>query len=306
MADVTVAASEAAFQEFFAHVRDNFALVASDTVDLGPFTAGYEIDVRLKDGSVDLRNDNTISIKELDIDPVVFRGFVGIDIPGRCFGGFCLIPSPWGCVLRAPQICIFDDDPDLGLDLDLAPFLRSEVSFIGRLVTRYAVNPARPVGMDYLTAEDLGLENQWQVFIDTEAVDIDLFDIADIAGDLLEAALASAVDALLGPLPGWVKNLVTALLGPLVDLARAILDLPDDLDEWLSDLFGTSLGLGDLIAQAVLDHVARKFPINVIEDPFPILGPTNGLIPVKVPLTDFTVRVTDDEMIAEANIGQDS
>ncbi len=303
MADITVAASEAAFQEFFDHVRDNFALTASDSVDLGPFTAGYDIDIRLKDGSVDLRDDNTVSIKELDIDPVVFRGFVGIDIPGRCFGGFCIIPSPWGCVLRAPRICVFDDDPDIALDLDLAPFLRSEVSFIGSLITQYFVHPDRPPGMDYLTAEDAGLENQWQIFIDTEAVDLDLFDFSDIAGDLLEAALDAAIDGLLGPIPGWAKDLIRAILGPVIDLVRAILDLPDDLDEWLSDLFGTSLGLGDLIAEFLLDYFARKFPINVIEDPFPILESTNGLIPVKVPLTDFTVRVTDVEMIAEANIG---
>jgi hypothetical protein len=303
MADITIAASETAFQEFFNHVRDHFAFATSDSIDLGPFTAGYEIDIRLKDGTVDLRGDNTVSVKELDIDPVVFKGFVGIDIPEICIGGFCIIPSPWGCILRAPRICVFDDDPDISLSLDLAPLLRAEVSFIGSLVTQYFVNPARPPGMDYLMAEDLGLENQWQIFVDTESVDFDLFDFADIAGDILEAALDAAIDTLLGPLPGWAKDLVKAIFGPLIDLVRAVLDLPDDIQEWLSDLFGTSLGLIDLLAQVVLDYLAREHPINVIEDPFPMLDSTGGLIPVKVPLTDFAVRVTDDEMIAEANIG---
>jgi hypothetical protein len=68
-------------------------------------------------------------------------------------------------------------------------------------------------------------------------------------------------------------------------------------------VFGVSLGLVDLIAQILLDYFARQYPINVIEDPFPMLPTNGGLIPVKVPLTDFTVRVTDDEMIAEANVG---
>jgi hypothetical protein len=303
MADVTVAASEAAFQDFFNHVRDNFAFADADSVDLGPFTAGYEIDIRLKDGSVDLRGDNTVEIKELDIDPVVFRGFIGIDIPELCIGGFCIIPTPFGCALRAPRICVFDDNPDIQIDLDLAPFLRSEVSFIGSLVTQYFVNPARPPTMDYLTAEDLGLENQWQIFIDTEAVDLDLFDFADIAGDLLEQAIDEAIDALLGPLPGWAKDLVRAIFGPLIDLVRTVLDLPDDIDEWLSDLFGTSLGLIDLLAQVLLDYFARDNPIRVIEDPFPILKASGGLIAVKVPIIDFAVHVTDDELIAEANIG---
>lgn len=303
MADITVAASEGAFQEFFNHLRDNFSFAQSDTVNLGPFVAGYSIDIRLKDGTIDLRSDNTVSIKELDIDPVVFSGFIGIDIPEVCIGGFCIIPTPWGCALRAPRICVFEDNPDISLSLDLAPFLRAEVSFIGSLVTQYYVNPARPPGMDYLTAEDMGLENQWQIYIDTEAVDFDLFDFADIAGDLLEEALDAAIDTLLGPLPEWAKDLIKAIFGPLIDLVRAILDLPDDIDEWLSDLFGVSLGLVDLIAQILLDYFAREYPINVIEDPYPILPASGGLIPVKVPLTDFTVRVTDEEMIAEANVG---
>lgn len=303
MADITVAASEDAFIELFNHVRDEFRLVASDSADLGPFVAGYEIDVRLADGSVDLRNDNTLRVAELDIDPVTLRAFVGIDIPELCIGGFCIIPTPFGCALRAPRICVFDDNPDIGLDLDLGPLLRSEVSFIASLVTGYFVDPNRPAGMDYLTAQDLDLANKWQIFVDPESVDIDLFDFADIVGDVLEAALDAAIDSLLGFLPGWAKDLVKAILGPIIDLVRDILDLPDDIGEWLSDLLGFSLGLFNLITTAVLDHFAKEFPLAEFEDPFPILPSSGGLIPVKVPIEDFAVSITADEMIAEANIG---
>ncbi len=303
MADITVAASEAAFVELFNHVRDEFRLAASDTASVGPFVAGYEVDIRLANGSVDLRNDNTVRVAELDIDPVVLRAFVGIDIPELCIGGFCIIPTPFGCVLRAPRICVFDDNPDIGIDLDLGPFLRSEVSFIASLVTNYFVDPARPAGMDYLTAQDLDLANKWQIFVDPESVDIDLFDFADIVGDLLEIAIDNAIDGLLWFLPGWARDLIKAIFGPIIDLVRAILDLPDDIGEWLSDLLGVSLGLFNLITTAVLDYFAAQFPLAEFEDPFPILPASGGLIPVKVPIEDFDVRVTDDEMIAEANVG---
>lgn len=303
MADITVAASEDAFVELFNHVRDEFRVVASDSANLGPFVAGYEVDIRLADGDVDLRNDNTLRVAELDIDPVTLRAFIGIDIPELCIGGFCIIPTPFGCALRAPRICVFDDNPDIGLDLDLGPLLRSEISFIASLVTAYFVDPNRPAGMDYLTAQDLDLANKWQVFVDPESVDIDLFDFADIVGDVLEAALDAAIDSLLGFLPGWAKDLVKAILGPIIDLVRDILDLPDDIGEWLSDLLGVSLGLFNLITTAVLDHFAAQFPLAEFEDPFPILPASGGLIPVKVPIEDFTVSITADEMIAEANIG---
>ncbi|MCP3973012.1 MAG: hypothetical protein GY720_00800 [bacterium] len=52
MADITVAASEDAFQEFFNHVRDNFSFARSGSESVGPFAAGYDIDIRLKDGAV--------------------------------------------------------------------------------------------------------------------------------------------------------------------------------------------------------------------------------------------------------------
>ena len=165
------------------------------------------------------------------------------------------------------------------------------------------IDPARPAGMDYLTAQDLDLANKWQIFIDPESVDIDLFDFADIVGDLLEIALDNAIDSLLGFLPGWAKDLIRAIFGPIIDLIRAILDLPDDIGEWLADLLGVSLGLFNLITTAILDFFAAMFPIAEFEDPFPILPASGGLIPVKVPIEDFTVSVTADEMIAEANVG---
>lgn len=303
MEHIKVAVSETAFIEFFNHLRDNLQITESDSADLGPFVAGYEIDIRLKNGSVDLRNDNTVRIAELDIDPVIFRGFIGIDIPERCIGGFCIIPTPFGCALRAPRLCIFDDNPDIGLDLDLAPFLRSEISFIGGLKTAYFTNPDRPSGMDYIDAQSAGFQNKWQIFLDPESVDIDLFDFSDIAGDLLEDALDAAIDTLLGFLPGWAKDLIRAILGPVIDIIRAILDLPDDIGEWLSDLFGVSLGLLNLIADFIITEFAEENPLFGFEDPFQILPASAALIPVKVPISDLSVRVTDDEMIAEATIG---
>ena len=76
----------------------------------------------------------------------------------------------------------------------------------------------------------------------------------------------------------------------------------DDIEEWLSDLLGTSLGLLDVIVTAVLDHVLAE-PVFELEDPYPILDAAGGLIPVKVPVADLDVHVTDDEMVVEANVG---
>lgn len=303
MAHMTIASSEQAVTKLFEGLRDNFSVDESDSADFGPFTAGYEVAFHLEGGTVDMQNDNSIVIRELDIKWDKLRVYAGIDIPELCIGGFCIIPSPWGCVLRAPRICVFDDDPDIGIDLNLNGLLTSEISLAAKPDLRYLVDPARPAGMNWLDAEDAGLANTWSLFIDPEWVDIDVFDWADIVGDLLEDALDHAIDDLLGFLPGWAKDLIRAILGPIIDLVRAILDIGDDIDEWLSDLLGVSLGLFDFIVTAVADYLADQFPLLEIEDPFPIMPYQGGLIPVKLPIESLTATFTEDELVITADIG---
>jgi hypothetical protein len=176
-----------------------------------------------------------------------------------------------------------------------------EISATASLATKYEVN--HPPAQNYLDAEDADLANQWQVFIDPQTIDLDLFDIADIVGDLLEDAVDAVIDGLLGWLPGWARDIVKGILGPIIDLIRAILDIPDDIGEWIADLLNVSFGLGNLILTFIADYFANKTPIVELEDPYPVLPYSGTLIPVKLPIQDFTVMVNDVEMIIQANVG---
>jgi hypothetical protein len=183
----------------------------------------------------------------------------------------------------------------------------------GALRIRYVVNPARPAGLNDWDAQDASpsLANHWQLVIDPQFLDVDVFDIADIVGDLLEDAVDVAVDNLLGFLPDWARDLIKAILGPVIDLIRAILDIADDIQEWISDLLNVSFGVLDYILQLLADYFANKYPLHQIEDPYPILrtsaNPNSGsgpaLVPVKVPIRDLRVFNTDFEMVLEGNVG---
>ena len=156
--------------------------------------------------------------------------------------------------------------------------------------------------MSDLDAEDAGIPNQWQIFLVPGTVDVDVFDIADIVGDLLEQAVSAAIDSIL-PGPDWMKDIILDLLGPIIDLIRDILDLPDDIAEWFSDLLGVNLGLLNSLVGFIASAVANDHPIP-FEDPLPIMDATpGGLIPVKIPIRNLTVSVTDDEMILGADVG---
>lgn len=306
MADFTVAASERTFEELFARVRNSTAESTSGSADFGPFSASWAIGFRLENGSVDLQPNGTVRISELDVvyDPLSLT--LGIDIPRICVGGFCIIPNPFGgCILRAPRICIFEADPDISLPLNLSGLVRSEISGAFRVETRYFVDPARTSSMTDLDAEDSGIPNMWQFMLDPIWIDFDLIDISDTVGAILDQAIDNAIDGLLGWMPGWARDLIRAILGPIVDLIRAILDIADDIDEWLSNLLGVSIGLFDFVLTVVADYFANLYPIFEFEDPFPVLdysGPI-PLIPVKIPMRNVGVTVNDDEMIVSADVG---
>lgn len=303
MSHITVATSENAFEKLFGALRDSFTFSDSNSDSFGPFSASYSVAMHLEDGDVDLQNGNKVSIKELDIKWDTLQAGVGFDIPEMCVGGWCIVPTPWGCALHFPKICVFSANPDIGINLDLSGVITSEISAVASPVVKYRIDPGRTPSMTDIDAEYSGVPNMWQVYIDPDTVDIDLFDMSDIVGDLLENAVKSAIDGLLWFLPDFAKDLIWAILGPVIDLIRAILDLPDDIAEWFSNLLGVSLGLFNAITTFIADYFAKKHPIYEFEDPYPILPASGILIPVKIPIKGLTVKVNDVEMVLNANVG---
>ena len=321
MAHLTVAANEKTFVKLFETVRDNFEFEKSDSGSFGPFTAGYHVKLHLEDGSLDLRADNTIKIEELDIKWDILDLTLGIDLPEICVGGFCIIPTPFGCALEFPEWCVFDDNPDIEITLPLGGFT-SEITAVASLVTKYFVHPERLPAMDDWDAQDTlaspatqtpfiqSVANRWQIFVDPQTLDIDPIDIADTVGDLLENLVEAAVDDLLSFLPGFVRDIIKAILGSVIDLIRAILDIPDDIQEWISDLLNVSFGILDFVATALADYFAAKFALFEIEDPYPMLPKAPNpnallpeLVPVKIPILDLKVFNDDTVMVLEANVG---
>lgn len=312
MAHATVAVSESTFQRVIDLITQNFTFEAADSGSFGAFTAGYDVKAHLEGGAVDLRADNTIQIRELDLKWDRLKVSLGIDIPKICVGGGC-IDMPWPIPdICLPQVCIFKKDPDVSISPDFAAFVAQEVSITGSLDIRYW-NPATPPPTidvcgtlrDILTDLDIlkpfPNRTQWHIFLDPQTIDIDLFDFPDIVGDLIEDALTAAIEALIPG--GWVRDLILAIIGGIADLIRFVLDIPDEIDEWLSDLFNVSFGLLDFIGTLFLDLFGNCLPIYKIDDPFEILPEKDGLVPVLIPIRNLSAMVNDVEMIVQADVG---
>jgi hypothetical protein len=97
MADLTIAVSEAVCAKTLEVVVANFGLDVSDRADFGGFTAAYDGRLVLQGGTLELRDDGTVRLRELDArwDKLDFT--LGVTIPEVAVGGG-VIDLPSGTV----------------------------------------------------------------------------------------------------------------------------------------------------------------------------------------------------------------
>ncbi len=288
--DFTAAISEKAFKEIFDAVVKGFKFSCSNSGSSGLLSANYAVAAHLEDGSIDLRDDGTIKVSELDVKWDTLSLEICFDIPEICVGGFCIIPNPFdGCILRAPRICFFSDSPDFCIPINLGGLITSEISFTAGIQVFYGIGS--------------GVPNRWQmVIVPTLPIDLDIIDIADTVGDLVENLIDSAIDGLLGGAPDWAKDLVRAILGPIDDIIRFVLDIPDDIGEWLLDLL-TNLGVFNVLLTALNGYLTNILPPLEVEDPLVVLPADGALIPVKIPVEFIGVGINNNEMVIQGDVG---
>lgn len=304
MPQIHLAVAENAFQELFNRVRDQFTWSVADENSFGPFIANYALGIHLEGGTIDLIDNpgpDRVVISELDVvvDELLLQ--IGFDIPEFCTPPICLFWIPFiGCV-GIPSFCLFEDTPDFGIDLDLGGLIEIEFSGAFGVTTTYFNDPAN-AGMIAHEAYENDVPNRWQFFLQNiQWTDTD-FDIADTVGNIIEQAILSAITTALPAIPGIVMDVIEFLVGGLIQLITAILDLPDDLQEWLADLLQTNLLILNQIVTAVANYLAAQNPIFEFPDPYPIA--TNGsLVPVLLPIQQVQTDITNIEFVIAADIG---
>lgn len=332
MSHLTLAVSEAGVNDIVSALLDPSVtrIQGNPRKDFGTFAVEAAIDGHLEHGPtlVDFRDSpDQIKLDELDIVWNTFDVDFELDIPEKCIGGFCISPGLLGPCIRAPEKCFFESDIDVELTVPL-DWIRSEVSVLADLLVGYSTNRTT----DYLQAQvdeynaleaveaagesgpvDPPLVNTWDVSLHPDTFDIDLFDVPDMIGDIVEDFLERVIDVLVGFLPNWAIDVIESTAGSLVDFLRGILDIGDDAAEWLSDIIGVSLDVLGIIAE-LLDDYFIDYPVFRIEDPFPVLDwspplgdPVSGneprLIPVKVPIEEFDIDLTETEVVLQATLG---
>jgi hypothetical protein len=299
MSNITVALSEKAVKELFEKVRDTIHISKSGSSS-GTFSASYNAGIRVEGGTIDFKNSpDEIRISELDVvyDPLSVN--LCVDIPEKKIGGFCILWIPIkGCIVHAPEISLFSASPDINIPINLSGLIESEISGGFGINIKYFDNPAN-AALNVYQAHKADLADKWRFHLDPRWLDLDIIDISDTVGNILDSIVNTFINGVFGGLPGWAKDILSYLLGGMVDIVRGILDIGDDIDEWISDLLGTGFGLFDFILTEVGNYFANKYPLYELENPYPILP---GDPPVLLQISNFTTDITDDEIILMADV----
>ncbi|MCY2951699.1 MAG: hypothetical protein NTU53_06940 [Planctomycetota bacterium] len=314
----------------------------SCTGSFGPFSLRCDLGFRLVGGKVALTNTGRVHIDELQLtyDPFILT--FGLDLPHIHVGGECIIWLPRvGCVVRLPEIDIWGDNPDIEIPLDLSHTIVSEFSGEFTAAVRKQVLVAKGTLTDHQAhvTPDTSIEirdrfrtiisstlpflpsaqvnaladalvpyvkgnlaDKWQFFLHDVWHDFDLIDIAATAANILRNLVNLIIDKILAFVPEILRDIVKAIISPIISAIEAILDIPDDILEWLSSLLQTSFGLLDVIAQFIINFIGAMVPFYQFESNYPMIEDASGLIPVLVPVENVAVTINDDELTMLADI----
>lgn len=305
MSHLLMALSEEAIRRIFEVMRDR---VIFEGVNRENYRWGFiEIDYRghLERGDVFLDGprrpcprlfplcqiwypNGRLHVRELDIYWERLRFRISFDIREQCVGGNCITRVAGRCIARAPRFCVFGGNPDIHFEIPLELlFSIQELSLIaGPRVVRSAVEEPPP-------------SHRWEVYFTNPEVDFDLIDLADIAGDFVARVRDQVMDKL-GDLPQWAKDAILAIFDGIEGLLRFVLDIGDNLEEWLLTQFNRTLGLDSLLKPKVRE-VLDENPVFRLDDPFDASNPPEFTL--LLPISTVTAVIENDEIVVSGGLG---
>jgi hypothetical protein len=298
MNKVTVAISERAIREVVSAVEKAFSFSSSgETGHSGNvLRVGYDMGGHAEKGVISLigpkprpfYDGGIADISGVNIIWDQLDCYLDISIPQVCLGGFCILPTPWGCAINAPRACFFGNTIRVKLDLGG-----------GLIVSRVSLAFA---------PEAKQTPQQWQILAHAVYSNVDVINWAATLDNVAHAFVNAIVDDLLGFLPDWAKDLIKSVLGDLADWVSGLIGLGPKVIDWLQQLLGVSLNIFDIALVAVAQHFESKLVLLSIDNPYKLMDlvPPSGEQPalpaVFVPVKSLAPDIEDAELIGEVTV----
>jgi len=293
MNDLTIAISAGALEDTFGALIEIFSFQFSKSTG-GSVQFSINVQCHFERGQMTLMPPDPASLiyqgGYFDLSDVVIKWDrldlgVTVHIPGVNVGGFCLLPTPWGCAIQIPPTTLFDVDITATIPIDNIVDSRLDLGV--------APVPTHVWNSDLQTY-------QWLLVPHVVWQELQLLDIADTVADLIDGLITNLVNDALGFLPDWAKDIIDELVGGLANLIRGLLSLPTDLQAWLSNLLRVSLDPFDFIVQLVENYFQNDLSLYSLNDPMAVLPKQTtpvALPAVTMPITNVSIDVDATEVV---------
>ncbi|WP_153800501.1 hypothetical protein [Foetidibacter luteolus] len=331
MSDVTFSVNESTFKAVFNKAYPGKKLNFNESGSKVLVWLGVEGEIHIEGaGGIEFEDGNTFLLKELEIgwDKLILR--LGLDVPNVEIGKFCLLRMPrsipfWGdapflgdeCLVEFPGVTLFTGKPDIGpFKLNLNAIIPYIVTEIGG---RYFI---------YINKEKDSSGKFYQmVHAKPTAVDVDPISISDTMGKLpaiIQGGIYYAASQMIKYIPQtWMVDVVLSFLGfpTLTAFLLDLLDIHDDVEDWLMDVLNVSIGIDNVLYQLIFQEMLESKELFKIEDPYPFIdaktldvsdfggykttpaGSTFELPAITAPVTDAAVEFAEDNMFIRFNFG---
>jgi hypothetical protein len=275
-ADFTFSLSEDGFNDLLQPIRKALSskLASSGIKQWNTLTAKYDIACHLEGGAVDFEGPADVApngsffLRELHAvwDKLDFEA--GLDLDTFEVGGNCVAHYPdflgGGCMFTMPEVKFWDKDVDVGIKLPLGG-----IGLVSELSVRAGIE-VESVGS--------GENEKWGVFVRLIAADVIPISLPDTATGIAQHAIDKAVADAFSLLPDWVVDFLTSVTDWITDKVRNALDLPDDLNLWVTDFLNTSLNLGDVLITLFGDKLLKTRPILKVSTEFTLKKSEKALL----------------------------
>jgi len=284
MPDLVVAVNEETLQQVFRKAVDTAPAVDKPNLEWtwANLKVTGHINFTLANGDLELLSDGHVKVSELDIVWHTLDFTFWIEIPEVCVGGWCIeTPWPWPDICF-PEWCLFGFWVGFPLNMP-ADGIHSEVSGTFDLLVFHP-------------------PDVWKIILDPDGpIDVDVFDLADSIGPLFHNALEDGLNGLLF-VPDWVIDFLWDVIGAPVEwLLSTVLDIGDDLQEWLEGVLKINVGLENVLASSVL-ALLDDFVLKEIKEPYELLPASGPNPPVKVRFSSLTIGNTDEELVVTVDL----
>jgi hypothetical protein len=338
MATVTIAASAKALNTVFADVagKINSLPPLSVSGSIGPLSASFQLGfVVSKFANAITLTNNGVNINNLEITYNPLTLTISIALPTIVIGG----ESVFG-LFNLPSITIIPPGTSINVPIELGGIFASSYSgefsmtptkqvlqAKGSLTTHQAhitpdtsneilddfehlissqipILPSSAVASIaniFVPSVKGNLADKWLFHLKGTWSNFQLIDVGDTAINILDKITDFILSSL--PIPSWAKGAVEALLQPVFNAIGSALDIGNDITNWLSNLFQTSFGLGNILEIYLANVVFAMWPVFKFEDPYPMIDDNSGMIAVLVPVENVAVAISaPQEIVISADI----